>query len=182
MAPLERRAGAAGPRTTRTDVRRARPSPACRTPHNPHTTRWESPVGGGSPPSGARTPVDQAPPAGRCSTGSRSDEPVASAKRTARCGWPGRRMLHSRPRRPPPSSDDPAAPADGPRSQVRHDGPPRPVRAPPLSGRPHPRPFGQRGSSGLGSQSCHPATAHGWAGRLLGTRCACSATAPARGC
>ena len=89
-------------RTTRTDLRRARPPPACRTPHSPRTTRWESPVGGESPPSGARTPADQAPPEARCSTGSHSDEPVASEKRTARCAWPARRTPHSRGWQPPP--------------------------------------------------------------------------------
>ena len=40
------------------------------------------------------------------------------------------------------SSDRPSAPADGQRHQVRHHGPPRLVRAPPLSEPPHPRRFG----------------------------------------
>ena len=132
-------------RTTRTDLRRARPPPACRTPHSPRTTRWESPVGGESPPSGARTPADQAPPEGRCSTGSHSDEPVANEKRTARCAWPARHTPHSLARQPPRSSDRRSAPADGQRHQVRHHGPPRLVRAPPLSEPPHPRRLGPPG-------------------------------------
>ena len=126
-------------RTTRTDLRRAKPPKARRTPRSPHTTRWESPVGGESPPSGARTPADQAPPEARCSTGSHSDEPVASEKRAARCAWPARHTPHSRVRQPPRSSDRHSAPAEGQRHQVRHHGPPRLVRAPPLSELPYSR-------------------------------------------
>ena len=105
-------------RTTRTDVRRARPSPACRTPRSPRTTRSESPVGGESPPNGARTPADQAPPEGGCSTGSRSDEPVASATEARRCASRNAAPPHNRERQPPPSSDCRRAPAKGQRHSV----------------------------------------------------------------
>ena len=129
-------------RTTRSCVRTATVSPACRTPRSRRTTRSGRPLGVERPPSGARTGAGRAPAGAGGWRGCRWDGPAASETTTVQCGWRLHHKQHRPNRQPRPPSGHRRAVAEVERHLVHHLGPPAQVgpSSQPLTGHHHPMP------------------------------------------